>query len=366
MLLPLKQSLLFALLLSLCGCDKREAIPLPENRKAPNDDSSRVSITLLARITGMAEGAAGRFDGFTVTRLDSFPALIQNLSSAAEFRDLGEIGPDEKIELVKRFVYEKRGITFDSSQYRIENIVPHLVWNNQRGSCLGVSLIFLMMGEKLNLPFHGVLLPGHFFVRYDDGSRRINLEPNRGGYSYTDSEYRKKYGVTDSSWYDLRNLTVDEVVSVFAYALGNIFLEGGKYDLAIEQYESCLNTIKDFGEAMGNMAIAYAGNDRPDKALELLSRARSLHPPLPDLHKNLGALLSQQDKFKQAIREYQAGLKKSPGDADLLCGLAAAYYHSGSRDRAKQAVQQAQGIDPDNPEVKRLLKVLEEQGKRTD
>ena len=75
-------------------------------------------------------------------------------------------------------VYETWKIGFDPCDTLVETLLPELVYAHKKGACLGVSLIILMLAEKLRCPIHGVLLPGHFFCRFDDGNVSFNIEPN--------------------------------------------------------------------------------------------------------------------------------------------------------------------------------------------
>ena len=43
----------------------------------------------------------------------------------------------------------------------------HNVLDKKRGYCLSLSILYLSIGERLGLDLYGVVVPGHFFVRYD-------------------------------------------------------------------------------------------------------------------------------------------------------------------------------------------------------
>ena len=60
---------------------------------------------------------------------------------------------------------------------------------------MNLSLLYLIIGDQLNLPLHGVGLPNHFFVRYGSGSDRINIETTESGATYPDSFYESRFGL---------------------------------------------------------------------------------------------------------------------------------------------------------------------------
>ena len=53
-------------------------------------------------------------------------------------------------------------ISFQDAPNKLQSIFPHQAFNARQGSCLSISLIFLLLAEKLDLPLYGVLAPGHF------------------------------------------------------------------------------------------------------------------------------------------------------------------------------------------------------------
>ena len=55
------------------------------------------------------------------------------------------------------------------------------------------------IGERLGMPLYGVVVPGHFFVRYDDGKTRFNIETTSKGNCADDEHYRVNFNVPDSS-----------------------------------------------------------------------------------------------------------------------------------------------------------------------
>ncbi len=65
------------------------------------------------------------------------------------------------------------------------------ILDGAKGNCLGLTLLYLAVAERVGLPLCGVSAPEHFFVRYDDGVTRINIEPTRGGRTLKDRTYIK-------------------------------------------------------------------------------------------------------------------------------------------------------------------------------
>ncbi|MCG3134506.1 MAG: hypothetical protein HMLKMBBP_01813 [Planctomycetes bacterium] len=81
------------------------------------------------------------------------------------------------------------------------------------GNCVGWTAVFLAVAERLNLPLHAVFVPKHVFVRWDDGTNRINFDPSNDGAVLSDEEYARRFGASTAMGH-LRNMTHAEFLSV--------------------------------------------------------------------------------------------------------------------------------------------------------
>ncbi len=239
------------------------------------------------------------------------------------------------VDLMVGIIYDEWQVSFDPDQENLLSLLPHTVLKQKKGSCLGVSLLFLLIAEGLDYPLHGILLPGHFFVRYDDGKSYRNIEPNKRGYNHPYEYYRWRYTVGDNSWYTMKNLSLEEVIAVVNYNLANICMKNEKVEIAKEYYYKCLAGMPDFAEAWGNLAIIYASLGRNDSARNAFDRAYALRPKLEQLAQNRGACELSQNQFKTALLIYKEGLGVTPENRELLYGAAYTFYSLGMLDSAQ-------------------------------
>ncbi len=116
---------------------------------------------------------------------------LDNLANAIRPRLEGIKDPEKIIEILNRCLFEVMG--FKPLEISIgnefESISLYSVLAQRKGVCRGLSYLYLALAERLNLPIWGVALPRHFFVRYDDGMVKINIETVSGGENITDDGY---------------------------------------------------------------------------------------------------------------------------------------------------------------------------------
>jgi tetratricopeptide (TPR) repeat protein len=290
-----------------------KAISLPDSLSL-KEASIRISSDLLL-IAGNA-GSAENEDAF-YKRLDKTGDSL-----------LKALGPDahdlKGAQAIIRQVYGRWGIGFDSRDTLIETLLPQCVYENKRGACLGVSLIILMLAEKLKCPIHGVLLPGHFYCRFDNGTYRLNIEPNKSGFNHPDDYYREKYLSEKKPWYDLKNLPAKETVGVLCFNAGNLLLRRKDFSRAKAYFIESVRRLPTFVEAKGNMALAFAQGGDLETSKMLFDTLFNETPGLNGLAANYGAVLIASKDFKKAREVFAKGLVYFPGDSSLRAGLTAA------------------------------------------
>jgi regulator of sirC expression with transglutaminase-like and TPR domain len=124
----------------------------------------------------------------------------------------GYQSPQELIEKINNYLFHKKGFKYNSTANkffsgtkserdelinkgisRVEFDLMPRVLKNREGICSSLSMLYLTFAFKLKLPIFGIIVPDHFFVRYNDNSSKINIETTYFGAQYSDSHYIEKY-----------------------------------------------------------------------------------------------------------------------------------------------------------------------------
>ncbi len=67
--------------------------------------------------------------------------------------------------------------------------VPHVALRMNKGNCLSYSILYAGVCERLGYPVGVISSPYHAFLRWDDGTSRINIETTDDGKQIDDVEY---------------------------------------------------------------------------------------------------------------------------------------------------------------------------------
>lgn len=119
---------------------------------------------------------------------DQLRTDFTNLCQRAEKRVVAATTPVEKIAALNACLLTDRKVKYLSNIYWRDSTLAAAL-QRQEGNCLSTSTLYVLVGNRLGLPLHMVLVPRHAFVRWDDGKVRINIETTSKGKEIPDSYY---------------------------------------------------------------------------------------------------------------------------------------------------------------------------------
>lgn len=198
------------------------------------------------------------------------PALVESLYAySVRLRpSLESAGSDSaKVEVLNAFVFDTLGIFPLLDDTTLTASIPTYVLARKRGACMGLVLLYLALGQSLDLPLAPVFLPGHVFVRYGGGTGARNIETLRRGIARPDSFYRAAFSLAQRPWYGLADADPSQALGAFVFNLGNFHRARGDWTSAMEEYRLAEESLPGFPEAMGNRGAGFlaAGDEKSAK-----------------------------------------------------------------------------------------------------
>jgi len=278
-------------------------------------------------------------------------ALIDSTARVVE-KKIRNCTPEKIISILNSLVYDTWGVVFDTDRNDLENMLPGCVLHNRKGSCIGIAALYLLLAEKLSLPIYGIVVPGHFFVRYDDGMYRRNIESLKKGEHRDESWYKEHFGATAVQ------ISSYEFTGLFYYNIGNIYLQNNEIQMALEMYRLALNKNLSLAQCWGNYAIAHEKVGNLDSALYYMQIAGRMNPQLKGIQESTALLLSRIGRFKESIDIYQRLLKSDRDNPSLYYDLAYAYLSSNKKKKARKTIIKLREISENYPGIKDLLKEI--------
>jgi tetratricopeptide (TPR) repeat protein len=151
--------------------------------------------------------------------------------------------PEEKITAINRFIFDEMLFRFPPHSLYAKDIDEYTflssVLDSRRGVCLGVSMLYLCLAQRLDLPLEIITPPGHIYVRYRDDTQTINIETTARGINLPSEVY---LGI-DTRSLQKRNAT--EAIGLSFVNQASVFWQEGHHDKALETYLRAQPYLKD-------------------------------------------------------------------------------------------------------------------------
>jgi regulator of sirC expression with transglutaminase-like and TPR domain len=200
-------------------------------------------------------------------------------------------GGDHPVDALNQVVFEERGFRRDVEDLSLETTLLGRVLERRRGSCMGLGGLYLALGESLDLSLGGVLVPGHFLVRYKGERGRRDIELLKRGREMPRKWYRDRYQVPEGNpLYLQRALSAEETLAVYRYNLANELRARGRHRTALEHYRRVVARLPGFAEAWANLGLTLQKLKQRAHAERAYLKARAANPRLEGLERNLKLL----------------------------------------------------------------------------
>ena len=130
-------------------------------------------------------------------------------------------------------------------------------------------------------------------------------------------------------------------------ALGALYADQGRLDLAIQHFSEALRIRLDIPEGHNGLGAALADQGKLLEAIPHYVEALRLKPALFEAHNNLGNALWRQGKVEEAITEYREALRLKQDYAEAHNGLGAALDDQGKIEEAIAQYREALRLKPE-------------------
>ncbi|MEI8124241.1 MAG: transglutaminase family protein [Parachlamydiaceae bacterium] len=282
--------------------------------------------------------------------------------------------PKTKIRAINQYIFEEMGFRFPphSSYAKDIDLYTFLpsVLDSRRGVCLGVSILYICLAQRLNLDLEIVTPPGHIFVRWIGDHEEVNIETTARGVNIPTEEY---LGVDTRK---LQKRNIKETIGMAHFNQASIYWERQDYDKALASYLKAQPYLIGDKQLTTLMGYAYLLRGDEEKARFLLKQVVDY---LPDhavskdtvaedyfngvvgidgiratfLHvdENRETLVAKRKALEEALQKY-------PRFRDGIFSLAGTWLQLHRAGEALEALQRYHDIDPTNAPVEYYLAAL--------
>lgn len=128
-----------------------------------------------------------------VSKIRSYEGILDLMALQILAKLPAQATPEQKIQVMNDYIFHEMRFRFPPHSLYAKDIdfytfLPSVIDSHQ-GVCLGVSIMYLCLAQRIDLKLEAITPPGHIFVRYKKGDKIINIETTARGVDVDSEEY---------------------------------------------------------------------------------------------------------------------------------------------------------------------------------
>lgn len=281
---------------------------------------------------------------------------------------------EDKIHAINRFIFEEMQFRFPphslyATDIDLYTFLPSVL-DSRQGVCLGVSILYFCLAQRLDLPLEIITPPGHIFPRYKNGDQIINIETTARGIHLPSEQY---LGINTRS---LPERTLKEVIGMAFFNQASVFWSKSDTAKTVELYEKAMLYMPDDPLVHMLLGFNYLFIGKKSEGLKLLTPLKNLtfdHAisaetmPADILtgkvdSSGIQVIFKHVDEKRTSIldkqKELKTILKKFPEFRAGLFQLAVTYLQLNRTTEALEVLHRYHRIDPTDATVAYYLAAL--------
>ena len=280
----------------------------------------------------------------------------------------------EKIRAINQFVFHEMQFRFPPHSIYAKDIdlytfLPSVI-DSRQGVCLGVSILYLSLGQRLGLPLEIITPPGHIYVRYRKGDQIINIETTARGIHLPSDVY---LGIDTRK---LQQRTMKETIGLAFLNQASVSWTNRDHATTVALYEKALPYLKDDPLLKMFLGINYLSIGKTKQGVNLLKEVKGITldeavsaESIPEDYLNgkidiegINAVFMPVDETRESIIKKQKELEKItaryPSYRAGLFQLAITWLQLGRGSEALEILQRYHRLDPNNATVEYYLSII--------
>jgi tetratricopeptide (TPR) repeat protein len=207
-------------------------------------------------------------DNIVMQKIRSYEAMIDLMALQIMAKLPENATPEQKIRTINAFIFEEMGFRFPPHSKHVKDIdfytfLPSVI-DSRLGVCLGVSILYISIAQRLDLPLEVITPPGHIYIRYNNGRSCINIETTARGIHVDSEEY---LGIRCRK---LQERNIKEVIGMAHINNAGVCLKEERYEEALKRYHKALPYLpgdKQLSELMGYCYLFIGETDKGEALL---------------------------------------------------------------------------------------------------
>jgi regulator of sirC expression with transglutaminase-like and TPR domain len=292
----------------------------------------------------------------------SYEAVLDFMALCVKARLSKEASNEEKVHAMNHFIFYELGYRFPAHSEHEEKIDTYTllpsVLDNRQGVCLGVSLLYYALAQRLGLNLDIYTPPGHIFLSLHED---LNIETTARGIHMPIEAYLSLHVKS------LNKRTQKELLGMALFNQSSVFLKKQDFKKAADLYEKALAFIPDDPQILELLGSCYLMDKQLAKTHRVFTKLQKIKEKnlltsnyiVEDFFKGyitpegLQAIFKDVDSDMQSLinksYELEAIHKKSPKFRSALYQLGITYLQLHQYEKAFLALEKLYTQADDDP-----------------
>ena len=264
-------------------------------------------------------------------------ALVGRLAEAAG----AEGRARARMRRVGERLFGEEGFSYRTGVKRLDQVL-----GRKEGDCVGLSLIYLAVARRLELPVHLVTWPSHVLVRYEDGPDRFNIETTaKGQIRSVDDPIQHRRGRVAGGIHCMA-LPHPRARGVLYHVWGSILAGRGRHAEACERFARAVEINPRDAEAHALWGAALHRLSRYEQACRRYADVAAIDPSHGEVHIRWAFTLNRMGKYAEACEKCARAVELAPKFADAWYGWGFALAKLGKHTEACEKFARATELHP--------------------
>jgi regulator of sirC expression with transglutaminase-like and TPR domain len=146
------------------------------------------------------------------------------------------VSGEETVKALNRYLFTEAGFKGNTKNYyEVENSYLNCVIDRRTGIPISLSTVYLLIGQRLQLPVQGIGMPGHFLVKFNSEKYKIFIDCFNGGALLTEKNCTRF--LTEAGYgFEDRFLQRSSTRAILARMIKNLLAIYNKLDEPLKKY----------------------------------------------------------------------------------------------------------------------------------
>jgi len=243
-------------------------------------------------------------DAYPGLDVDGYVGEITRFAGRLRARVARGTAAEDRILALNEFLFDDLGFSGNADNYYDpRNSYLNEVIDRRRGIPITLSVLYMEIGRRIELPLEGVSFPGHFMVRLPMRGGTLVLDPFSGGKPQSEGDLRERLQRVIP-----RVAGTDDTMDPVAQAA----------DLPLDQFLEPASNRQILARLLRNLKGVYREKDDPNRLLQVLNRMVIVAPDAASELRDRGYLYQRLECWRPALKDLGDYLERAPNAVDAV------------------------------------------------